>query len=134
MNMELTKAEAIANHRKMWNWIADETLRRKRCVTKFEYFGAFGITNIPISRCYCCEYDYSVSKITMAQCTNCPILWNNSERIMSDKCLHKYFKGDDQGLFSMWRNAIHIDYDYKEAAELARQIANLPEREFPYEE
>ncbi len=32
--MELTKEEAIANHRKMWNWIAEETLKQERKVEK----------------------------------------------------------------------------------------------------
>ena len=30
----MTREEAIENHRKMWNWIADETEKRKRKVKK----------------------------------------------------------------------------------------------------
>ena len=45
--MGLTKSEAIANHRKMWNWIADETMKRKCKVEKWDYFKAHGITDIP---------------------------------------------------------------------------------------
>ena len=29
---ELTKSEAIRLHRKMWNWIAEETLKKKEKV------------------------------------------------------------------------------------------------------
>ena len=28
-NMELTREEAISEHRKMWNWIADKVEKRK---------------------------------------------------------------------------------------------------------
>ena len=34
----LTREEAINEHRKMWNWIADETLKQKRKVNENEYF------------------------------------------------------------------------------------------------
>ena len=33
----MTKQEAIAAHRKMWRWIADETERRKYAVKKSEH-------------------------------------------------------------------------------------------------
>lgn len=39
--MELKKA--IENHRKMWNWIADETEKQKRAVDKWEYYFAMKI-------------------------------------------------------------------------------------------
>lgn len=39
--MQLTREEAIANHRKMWNWIADETERWEDCATKSDYFNTF---------------------------------------------------------------------------------------------
>ena len=34
----MTKKEAVENHRKMWRWIAEKTLERKRKVWKYEYF------------------------------------------------------------------------------------------------
>ena len=30
--MKLTKSEAVQEHRKMWNWIADETEKQERIV------------------------------------------------------------------------------------------------------
>lgn len=33
----MTRKEAIENHRKMWNWIADETVKQQRKVLKSEY-------------------------------------------------------------------------------------------------
>ena len=54
----MTREEAIANHRKMWRWIADETERRECAVKKTDYFDAMGIheEDRPLSNCYCCEY------------------------------------------------------------------------------
>lgn len=46
--MKLTKDEAIANHRRKWNWIADETLKQKRRVEEWDFFKAHGIREIPL--------------------------------------------------------------------------------------
>lgn len=116
--MKLTKAEAIANHRKMWNWIADETLRRKKFVDKDDYFETLGITSIPRLKCYCCDYDYNF--INMSRCEHCPIDWNSGSFVL--QCMNN--------VFFLWMSNL---YNYKEAAKLARQIANLPERKLPNE-
>ena len=49
--MRLTREQAIAEHRKMWNWIADETEKLKRRVGEREYFLAMGIRKIPFVEC-----------------------------------------------------------------------------------
>ena len=41
--MKLTLKEAVDNFREQWNWIADETLRRKYRVQKHSYFEMNGI-------------------------------------------------------------------------------------------
>ena len=41
--------------RKMWQWIADETRKRKRRMGKWEYFNAFNIPEMPFCDCYACE-------------------------------------------------------------------------------
>lgn len=115
--MELTKEEAIANHRKMWNWIADETLKQKRKVEKSEHFKAHGITDVPLRECYCCEYVRCSSR---QDCPRCPIDWGGDY----GECTHKNRGGDRKGLFSLWR----CEPNYIKAAELAKQIAELPER------
>lgn len=38
MKKQLTREQTIAEHRKMWNWIAEECLRRKEKVEKADYF------------------------------------------------------------------------------------------------
>lgn len=115
--MELTKSEAIANHRKMWNWIADETLKQERLVEKREYFEAHGITDIPRNECYCCEsvfYEY------YKYCLNCPIDWGGE----FNTCVDRDSICDRKGLFALWL----LEFDYIKSAELAKRIAELPER------
>ena len=113
--MKLTREQAIAEHRKMWNWIADETERTRHVAEKHDYFIQNGIdgqlyTN---SECFCCEY---VCQLGVARaCSLCPIDW-----------------GSDMGIKNNCINSLYTDWYYcgspDEAAKLARQIANLPER------
>ena len=121
----LTKQEAIANHRKMWSWIADETQRQQRIVRKEEYLNAFDIKDVLKFACYCCEYNRQCSEglENYHGCDFCPVDWGENR---SD-CLYLYDEQGEcvgDGLFECWRFAI----DWQEAAELAREIANLPER------
>ena len=109
--MTLTKEQAIENHRKMWNWIADETLKRKRVVRKDEYFIEKGISVVQCW-CYCCEYSTDNSYI---DCDKCPIQWKNG------LC--------EAGEYDDWRAACFKE-NYKKAAKLARIIANLPESKY----
>ena len=111
----MTKQEAIAAHRKMWRWIADETERRKYAVKKSEYFDAMGIPeeNRPSDNCYCCEY---VMNHNRTDCDLCPIEWPGRH------C----FGG--RGLYKKWVDASDND-NWAEAAALALVIAELPERE-----
>ena len=107
----LTKEQAIENHRKMWNWIADETLKQKRVVRKQEYFVANNIPDSirPDSDCYCCEY--SIINFRRS-CSVCPIQWNHRLCYVSE--------------YNDWRAAYYKE-NYKKAAKLARKIAKLPE-------
>ncbi len=117
--MRLTKEQAIANNRKMWRWIAEETLKQERKVEELEYFKAHGIRglNMPFGECYCCEYAFDKGYI---DCSRCPIDWGGKY----SRCTNRDFCGDDKGLYSLWRD----EEDYIKAAELAKQIAELPER------
>lgn len=118
----LTKQDAIQHHRKMWNWIANETERRKRKVWKSEYFEAMGISgsDIPDGMCYCCEFDRQQNKIC-GKCIACPIDWNS--KVSKHMCTDKYGY-DENGLFMLW----FCSWNWKTAARLAREIAELPER------
>lgn len=106
--MNLTREQAIAEHRKMWGWIADMTEKLKRKVEKEEYFREMGTSDIPRMQCYCCEFSiyYPIG------CEeHCIINWGGNRG-----CMNSYF---EKWLFT---------YNWKEAARLARIIANLQER------
>lgn len=119
--MKLTREEAIANHRKMWNWIADETERLERVVLKPEYFKKHSISNndIPLHFCYCCSFDLHFWHLPL--CGACPINWGVNVELKS--CC------DKKTPYKKWGIIVHhYPFDWKSAAKLAREIANLPER------
>lgn len=100
----LTKAQAIANHRTMWNWIAQTSIQEQRCVEKFEAFTHFGWG--PVKHyCWCCEYNDEIGRIN--RCLRCLIT-------------------DCQPYFNFWCRAC-VDNDYITAARYAYQLAELPE-------
>ncbi|MFR2774805.1 MAG: hypothetical protein ACLTBR_03125 [Anaerostipes sp.] len=121
---KLTKQEAIKLHRKMWNWIADETERTGKFCDKYEYFDVMKIPrgDCPRALCYCCEYAIQKSGEEYEnRCKCCPLYWGSDcDEYM---CLDKKFMGDDKGLFGRWRDTNNIE----ESANLAREIANLEE-------
>lgn len=103
--IELTKEEAIKRHRMLWNWIADETLRQKRFVTKWEAFAHFGWPDI-LNHCWCCEY-------SGAGCNLCLVDWGTG-----------YGCEINGSPYLLWHNS----RSYEDTAKYAREIANLPER------
>lgn len=111
--IDLSLEETIENHRKMWNWIADETLKRQRKISKREYFYIFDIP-IPYVRCYICNY-VSLHESNGCKYGLCILNWGNDNNscVMGHNAL--YMRWDDLDIF-----------EYQLAAEYARQIANLP--------
>lgn len=109
----LSKKEAIRRHRLMWNWIADETIRRGKKVSKEAAFAHFK-WGYALMKCWCCEYS---SQYGINGCVNvCILEWPGVSCIGGDN--------KTPGLFSKWA----LTADVNEAASLARQIAELPER------
>lgn len=108
--VELTLKEAIDGHRKLWSWLANETLERGRKVEKYKYFVKHEISypNVPFEQCYCCEYVAQNS--LKGDCENCPLRWG------SVAC----YRG--RALFIKWKS----EDNYIKAAKIAMQIANLP--------
>ncbi len=115
--MTLTKKLAIKLHRKLWNWIADETIRRKEVVGKYDY-PLFKRKKIYYS-CWCCEY-------AKGDCMNCPIKWSGKSKIFS--CLGLSVKGCAYGEYDEWRKKA-MRGNWQGAAHWARIIAELPERD-----
>lgn len=105
----LTKVQAIANHRKMWHWIAETTRKEKRYVTKEEAFDHFGWPHVP-ANCWCCAY---AEKCNHEK--NCPIAWPGGNCFAEDSPFMDWITINSEG-----------NSDYLRAADLAEQIANLP--------
>ena len=107
--MQLTREQAIAEHRKMWNWIAYRIEKTKTICDiydlKFEYLKKSEFEYV-LRACFLCAYSDM-----KGGCVACPIT------PAINRCL--------DGLF--W-NCVHSG-DWQDQAALARQIANLPERE-----
>lgn len=110
--INLTREQAIAEHRKMWNWIADEIEKKNKVLgiwnLKDRYCEIKGF-ELVLYNCFLCEY-------TKANCVNCPIDWKNDSAM--------YMCERNGGLWVKCRDA----ETWQEQAALARQIANLPER------
>lgn len=135
--MNLSREQTIIEHRKMWNWIAEETLKRKVKVTKNDYFLEHPECKAPFfANCYCCDYAmeqfrqyksyyYKDKKDKVSFCDFCPIKWGSKTK---DKCIK--YTSDIIGVFA---KGIFAKYEYtnkyKSAARLAKIIAELPEKE-----
>ena len=106
--MELTKERAIEEHRKMWNWIAEQYENVSEVL--IELHNIDRLKNYYIKEnhseledyeidynCFCCEYDDQFD----GDCLHCPLEWGGA-----------YSSRDDFVL----------------CGKIARKIANLPER------
>lgn len=102
----LTKKGCLHYHRKMWNWIADETEHKEQIVRKDEYLKYIGATDL-YSNCYCCTY-------AEFACNKCPIQWGTDGNHPCVNMLSPY---------KLWKNT----EDWKTAAEAARKVASLAE-------
>lgn len=109
----MTKKEAVENHRKMWRWIAEETLLREAKVHKKDYFEHFKIASIPFRMCYLCDYVNKLN-IKFFKCRKCPVNWGKWKTCYADHSLYyKWYKTDD----------------YELCAKYAKEISELEERE-----
>lgn len=126
-NLNLTKEETIKEHRKMWNYIADEIMIADISnIYLFDLEGSYFITHgisecqIPTLKCYCCDY----ARYSTNSCSACPITWTKNG--ICDKCgslCSPYAKLDH--LLPLKYEEIGREY----LASLAREVANLPEKE-----
>lgn len=132
--MQLTKEQAIIEHRKMWNWIADQY--KNRCINYI-----YDVEQKYIDECtnyssdeiesnsFCCEF--SNQNDVSHSCDSCPLAWGNVAGYAY--CLESYEineDGDGRGLYAKvadetWDSS-EIDFD--KVYKLCKQIANLPER------
>lgn len=109
----LTREEAIRRHRQMWSWIAVETLRLGRTVTKDEARKHFNWGPL-VCGCWLCELNGRLC----ADGSACVLQWPG------DRCAHTY---DNRGLYTQWLDALYDGY-VQTAANTALKIAALPEK------
>lgn len=139
--MELTVKDYIEEHRKMWEWISEETARQQRLITKDEYFSyvmspryleSLGF-NVKYNRikcnCFCCAYCDS-RNITygmyISECAcekKCPIDWPGNYCGSSKSPYHKWY--------DMCLDVTVLDkkISYDELSKLALEISKLPVNE-----
>ena len=127
--LALTKEEAVRRHRELWNEIAELCTESHFSSCGFSVFkiksmalNALGYDDpikFPDSMCWACEYAiYNaiyLRRTNKGICCFCPIKWK------TELCY------DKDGEYDMWRRYIQ-DGNYEKAAEMARVIANLPEK------
>ena len=137
--MELTKKQAIEEHRKMWNWIADAIKNKEdwsvvescydwdSLIAKLKYRYLLNYKDQKYKNiyadCFCCEYADNVINNTYYDynfCSYCPVMWSGS----TGYCCGKY--GEYIELISLRG---YSDENRIKAYKLALKIANLPERE-----
>ena len=138
--MKLTKQKAIEEHRKMWNWIADQY--EEGCTMdihalKSEYMGETEIEGRLLHNCFCCEY--AIEKVNSMiprakniasvphRCTQCPVIWGTEVYSHTFACEH--FFSPYEKLKEESCKPDKLDVDSELCARFAREIANLPERE-----
>lgn len=112
MNGVLTKKEAVRKHKAMWKWIADyiEEKKRVQCIPELKTLYLKEHNETPSYLCYCCEYDEQLDD----DCEFCPVIWGSNSSCYSEK--------------SLYRQCMSAT-TWQKQANLARLIANLPERE-----
>lgn len=120
----------IAEHRKMWNAIADYSEERGRCLGKHEYL-AFYCKDLVVmltNGCFLCTYGLHNGG-GKSMCERCLLRWPNvsgSDFLCGPPCCNS--SGDLYSLLCSVRN----ERDALKYASYARMIANLPINEEVY--
>ena len=131
--MKLTKKRAIEEHRKMWNWIAEQYENETDILLELhdidrlkDYYIQLHLNELSDLKmegnCFCCAYD----RLYNGDCSHCPLNWGSNDWNVA--CMRM---GDEAGLFETIDILTH-EKSSKEALEfcgkIARKIANLSER------
>ena len=138
--MKLTKEQAITEHRKMWNWIADQYERYSKANVgdlKCVYLHEKNMEGIH-GHCFLCNYagnnESSYGNYDF-NCDQCLLQWPvpMDSNIKDGYCVDKYNLNDNYGLYGMLEEGYNESGNrlvFKEKENIARQIANLPERKW----
>lgn len=131
----LTKEECVRRHRLLWNYVADQILEQEKVSLKYERkaFEHFG-WNISIGHifdyCWACYY-HSMKCLEMVddpkcarknEVNDCPYCLFNWTSDKTNYC------GNPHALYDQFWDS-KLSNNWKEAARIARDIANMPVRE-----
>ena len=129
--MNLTKKQAIEEHRKMWTWIAERIKNDdgkyseklyKHVVyrMKREYLELYFPGEDVRAYYFCCEYTFNMHSNTL--CAHCSIVWGDEDTNVETGCINLQS--------SPYRSLKYLIYpfDKRLAYNKALRIANLPER------
>lgn len=140
--MELSREQAIKEHRKMWKWISRQIMKdykeqysiKKIIIYKKIYIENNFKNKHILGNCFCCQY--AMNKSILQRCTsNCPLYWNaeNIEEI----CIKGYYGSFKQIFNSITIGSVNKDSteEYficeggaKRLSKMAYKIAMLEER------
>ena len=134
----LSKKETIEEHRKMWNWIAERlTAENGKNIDelKFEYCEQFADYAI-LNQCFCCQYvENHMNDDEPMRCDLCPLEWGTENQVGKYFCekglVGKPLPFEEEYGHGLWLKAMKAISEYKDyelAREIAKQIAELPEK------
>lgn len=123
---QLTKEEAIKRHRQLWTYIADESEKTGKPVSKKQAFTYFGWSLWAKSLCWCCE-------CCGYHCHLCPIEWPGNDGCIWNPASPYHKLRVAENLYfayasDAYRNPQKAEECLKDYIKYAREIANLPER------
>ena len=117
----MEKDEAVRKHREMWNAIADKIEARKHGIDIYKEKGRIAGKGI-LNNCFCCEFARTEQDVP--NCDMCPMIWPGDSRDFMCEDASNERNGD-----GLYRKCVNSNGDWKKQAQLARQIANLPEKQ-----
>jgi hypothetical protein len=109
------KKVIIENHKKLWDWIIEETNKRKKKVNKDDYFEKYSqhLKKVPKNKCFLCEYAEKNKR--------------KENYHICDYCLASYcfcFSNDDHDeLYELFTKATN----WKKSIKLAEKIRDIIE-------
>lgn len=116
-----TKEQTVRLHRELWHKVAEILERNKHIRNdafelKYQAFKElYNMEEYPLLGCWCCEYTYQRYP-NKSRCEKvCPIKWSG------EYC-------DEDGEYEHFKDLLMLGFNEK-AIEMAKKIAELPERE-----
>lgn len=142
-NIILTKEEAINEHRKMWDWVANKIEEKNEYITELDYIRdelGIGVSHLYSDgndgirlkvNAFLCEYAIQKGQEELKKgnikedehyyCEYCPLDWGGKNKTIM-QCMDKDKENEGKGLYKEFLCA-----SLNDKSKIARQIANLKE-------